>query len=81
MLRNKRSFFGRAVKTYGSTELVGATIEAAALAEAGDFKEAIRFQKRALELAPDEAKLNLKKRLELFEAGKPFHMESGAWRS
>lgn len=43
---------------------------AAAYAEAGNFKEAIHWQTKAIELAPDAMK---QERLKLYISGKPFH--------
>ncbi len=49
---------------------------AAAHAEAGDFKQAIRWQEKAIELATDEkAKSELRAHLELYKAGRPYHEE------
>ncbi|MEX0676821.1 MAG: tetratricopeptide repeat protein [Pirellulales bacterium] len=48
---------------------------AAALAEVGRFQEAIEACKRAIELAPEQAKLvkSVKDRLKLYEASQPYH--------
>jgi tetratricopeptide (TPR) repeat protein len=53
---------------------VGATLDtlAAAYAEAGRFDDAVRWQTKAIELAPAAGKAELKTRLELYRAGKPF---------
>ena len=45
---------------------------AAAYAEAGDFTEAIKWQNKAIEIAPNHKKPDLRTRLELYQAGKPF---------
>lgn len=46
----------------------------AACAEMGEFAEAIRWQRRAQELYPDETEKQAgQERLELYEAGKPYH--------
>lgn len=46
---------------------------AAAYAEAGDFENAVKWQKRTMELATEKDKPVFQKRLELFRSGKPFH--------
>jgi tetratricopeptide (TPR) repeat protein len=46
---------------------------AAAYAECGKFKEAVACQKRTLEAATGPDKERLRQRLELYQAGKPFH--------
>ena len=51
---------------------------AAALAEAGQFDEAIKSQKKAIELLgpkADEQRKAMQARLKLYEAGKPFRTE------
>ena len=47
---------------------------AAAYAESGDFAEAVRWQTKAVELAPEGAKAELQSRLELYTAGKPYRL-------
>jgi hypothetical protein len=42
---------------------------AAAHAEAGDFKQAIKWQTRAIDLAPEDKKEECRKRLNLYKAG------------
>jgi len=49
---------------------------AAAFAEDGQFTEAVNWQTKALELAPPRAKPQLRSRLELFAAGKPYRQEA-----
>lgn len=53
-------------------------ILAAAYAEAGDFEQAVRWQKRAIELAAPDDKDDFRGALELYEAGKPFREEKPA---
>ena len=45
---------------------------AAAYAEKGDFKKAIEYQKRAIELASPQRKNELKKHLQLYKSGSPY---------
>jgi tetratricopeptide (TPR) repeat protein len=45
----------------------------AALAETGAFDEAIRWQTEALDLYPEEEKAAGRARLELYQAGQPYH--------
>ncbi len=49
---------------------------AAAHAEAGNFDEAVRRQKKALELAPPAAKKKMVERLALYESHKPYRESS-----
>lgn len=49
---------------------------AAAYAETGDFDNAVRWQNKAIELAPEEGKAEYRSRLELYEAGKPYRQET-----
>jgi tetratricopeptide (TPR) repeat protein len=51
---------------------------AAACAETGDFASALRWQSRAVELAPAGSKPQWQTRLEVYRAGKPYR-EQGAW--
>tara|TARA_B100000809_G_scaffold264400_1_gene320130 strand:- start:1290 stop:1601 length:312 start_codon:yes stop_codon:yes gene_type:complete len=44
----------------------------AAYAERGQFAEAIKWQTKAIELAPAGGKAVLQSRLQLYEAGKPY---------
>ena len=53
----------------------GWTALAVAYAEAGDFKEAVKWQKKAVEAAdqfPKEQQDELRAQLKLFEEGKPY---------
>jgi Flp pilus assembly protein TadD len=47
---------------------------AAAQAECGRFDEAVKWQKQALDLAPESQKLDFQTRLELYEHGKPYRL-------
>ena len=49
---------------------------AAACAEAGRFDDAVRWQTKAVELAPEEGKAELESRLQLYKAGKPYRDRS-----
>jgi tetratricopeptide (TPR) repeat protein len=50
-------------------------IIAAAMAESGDFKRAIKYQRSAVDLAESEEETgNARERLALFEAGKPYRL-------
>ena len=48
---------------------------AAAYAEAGDFENAVKWQTKAVELAPEANKADYRSRLELYRAGKPYREE------
>ena len=48
------------------------TVLAAAYAETGDFESAVKYQKKALEMADDLAKEEYEKRLEAYKAKKPW---------
>jgi tetratricopeptide (TPR) repeat protein len=45
---------------------------AAACAEAGQFDEAVTWQRKAIDVAPEQVKSSLRARLELYEHGKPY---------
>ena len=47
---------------------------AAACAECGDFKEAIKWEGKAVELAPADHVAECRQRLELYQAHKPYHV-------
>ena len=44
----------------------------AAYAELGDFEEAVRWQRKAVQIASDEIKDDLAARLELYKQGQPY---------
>jgi tetratricopeptide (TPR) repeat protein len=48
---------------------------AAAYAESGDFENAVRWQEKAIELAPEKSGEELQSRLALYQAGKPFRQK------
>jgi beta-lactamase regulating signal transducer with metallopeptidase domain/tetratricopeptide (TPR) repeat protein/5-hydroxyisourate hydrolase-like protein (transthyretin family) len=48
---------------------------ASAQAESGDFEAAVATQREAIERAPDGPKADMRKRLKLYEAGKPYHRD------
>jgi len=45
---------------------------AAAYAESGNFDEAVRWQEKAVELAPDDRKDHYRINLKLYKSGMPF---------
>lgn len=47
---------------------------AAALAETGEFAEAVKTQQQAITLLADEARANAEERLELYQAGQPYRV-------
>ena len=56
-------------KHFGALDTLGA-----ACATGGEFDEAVKWQTKAVELAPEGAKADLSSRLELYAAGKPYRM-------
>lgn len=61
----------------GEIDLDLAISLAVAHAEAGDFASAIDYQRKVIDLVPDEAKPQQRENLKRFEEGKPFHEEPG----
>lgn len=57
----------------GTMALMVQTCLAVAHAEAGNFAEAVRYQRKVIDLSTDEEKPQQRDRLRLFESGKPFH--------
>ena len=49
---------------------------AAAYAEAGDFENAVKWQLRAIQVAPTSDQANFQTRLDLFRSGKPYREEA-----
>jgi len=68
----------RAVEIENAQEWDSIDTLAAAFAETGNFAQAIRSQNEALRLAPKEESADLKARLELYQAQKPFRMPEQA---
>ena len=56
---------------YGRTGFFDAL--AAACAENGDFDEAVKWVAKAVELAPDRMKPELRRRLDIYKSKKPYH--------
>ena len=48
---------------------------AAAYAETGDFKNAVKWQTKAIDLAPKDQKSDYESRLQLYKSGKPFRLK------
>ena len=66
----------------GANALLGVSL-AAAHAEAGSFEEALRWQQKAVELAPPLQQSVYRRRLDLYRSRKPFrgeHIETGRSR-
>jgi len=61
----------------GTMEWVVQACLAVAHAEAGNFEQAVKHQRKVVDLAPDEEKPHQRDRLRLFESGKPFHERRG----
>ena len=53
---------------------VAVSVLAAAHAEEGNFETAVKFAKRASDLAPEEKKTERQRRIEQFQAGIPFRI-------
>jgi tetratricopeptide (TPR) repeat protein len=64
----------QAVKLENSQEWDTIDTLAAAFAEVGKFPEAVRAEEEALRLAPQEEHADLKTRLELYRANKPYRL-------
>jgi tetratricopeptide (TPR) repeat protein len=61
---------------YDTSSLVMALeIVASAYAETGDFTNAVAAEQEAIELAPESRKADMQKRLQLYQANKPFRRE------
>ena len=64
----------RLSETTGHKDPVVLNALAAACAETGNYEEAVRSQEKAVLLAPDRMKNVFRRYLELYKAGKPYHM-------
>jgi tetratricopeptide (TPR) repeat protein len=53
---------------------------AAAYAEAGDFEQAVRWQRKCLELSPPRYRQAQQSRLRLYQSGKPYREFAGVWK-
>jgi tetratricopeptide (TPR) repeat protein len=62
----------RFLELKGDRDWKGLDTVAAALAEAGSFEKAVAAQRRALRFVPDDPRPALEKRLECYEASRPF---------
>jgi tetratricopeptide (TPR) repeat protein len=62
----------------GNSYLLGEALDtlAAAQAEAGDFSAAVATQREAIESAPERRKEEMRERLKLYEAKKPYRREA-----
>lgn len=60
----------------GKPDMTVLAAAAVAAAEVGDFDDAVSYQRRALALAPEEARPFFESRLRLFESHRPFHEEA-----
>ena len=65
-------FAKRALRLHGEKhpKILGAL--AAAHVATGQFEQAVRWQKEAIELAPPQEKGDFRRRLELYESATPF---------
>ena len=78
-IRNGReavTLAGRAARLTRRNNFTFLDTLAAACAEAGDFMKAVQWQERAVQLAPQQQKETLRRRLDLYRAGKPFRETS-----
>ena len=64
----------RACELSGWKDIAALDALAAACAEGGQFEEALRWQNKALEMAPEKIKPVLRSRLELYERGAPYRL-------
>jgi len=62
----------RAVELAGNDNAAFVDSLSAAYAEVGDFDEAVRWQKKAVQFASDEMKDDLAARLERYQQGQPY---------
>jgi tetratricopeptide (TPR) repeat protein len=67
----------QAVKMSGDDDWNFVDTLAAAHAEAGEFEEATKLQRKAVELAPEKNKADYETRLKLYEAEKPYRSDVG----
>jgi tetratricopeptide (TPR) repeat protein len=64
----------KAVQLDGNGDFTYLDTLAAALANAGEYEDAVATQEKALQIAPDAAMEELRSRLSLYAAGKPFRL-------
>jgi len=73
--RKAREYALRACELSEWKVLVPVVALAAACAETGDFSEAVKWQQRAVDLAPGEERPQLLSELQLYESGKPYRLQ------